>query len=297
MADVEEGRRGARLPEQVMLPLLERITAQSLDEDYRVVAEQKATRRDGVSGFSNPRRSWLIAAAVVAVFGVLVSTAAVQTSRNADVDSASRATLIERIENQRDRVGEQQERIARLRGSNADEEQRSRRLVDSLQDVNGRLQRLEVMTGFVPVVGEGVRVTVDDAESGDVNGIVKDSDLALLANALWSAGAEAISINGQRLTAMSAIRKSGQAIEVNSVGIAPPYTVLAIGDGGRLEANFYDTSSGLAFADLTRTYGIPFSMQNEDQLLLPSAPARLRRLRSAEAGTSDDIDRQPGEEA
>ena len=125
MADVEEGRRGARLPEQVMLPLLERITAQSLDEDYRVVAEQKATRRDGVSGFSNPRRSWLIAAAVVAVFGVLVSTAAVQTSRNADVDSASRATLIERIENQRDRVGEQQERIARLRGSNADEEQRT----------------------------------------------------------------------------------------------------------------------------------------------------------------------------
>lgn len=283
----------AGLPAQVTLPLLERITAQSLDEDYRIVAAQ---RRDGTGPTRNPRRSWLIAAAVIAVFGMMVSTAAVQTSRNAEVDDASRATLVERIGDQREQVAEQQERIARLREANVDEDRRASRLVDSVQAEQGRLQRLQVHTGFVTVRGGGVRVTVDDADGDDPNGIVKDYDLALLANALWSAGAEAVAINGQRLTPMSAIRTSGPAIEVNGVGVAPPYTVQAIGDPGRLEANFYDTSSGLAFADLARTYGMSFTMENAEELTLPSGPARLRRLRSAEAGTSS-IDQHPGQEA
>lgn len=294
MAEPDPGRIGTELPAQVTLPLLERITAQSLDEDYRVVASQ---RREGTYRPPDPRRSWLIAAVVVAVFGMMVSTAAVQTSRNAEVDDASRATLIERIDAQREQVADQQEQIARLRAGNVDEDRRARRLVDSVQAEQGRLQRLQVHTGFVPVRGGGVRVTVDDAEGSDPNGIVKDYDLALLANALWSAGAEAVTINGQRLTPMSAIRTSGPAIEVNGVGIAPPYTVLAVGDPGRLEANFYDTSSGLAFADLTRTYGMSFTMENAEELTLPSGPPRLRRLRSAEAGTSDSIDHHPGQEA
>ncbi len=70
-----------------------------------------------MAGLAGPRvgRPWVTAAVVVAVFGMLVSTAAVQTSRNADVDDAGRATLIQRIENQRDRVARQQDRIARLR--------------------------------------------------------------------------------------------------------------------------------------------------------------------------------------
>ncbi len=142
-----------------------------------------------------------------------------------------------------------------------------------------------------------MRVTVDDADTGDTNGIVRDNDLALLVNGLWSAGAEAISVNGQRVTVMTSIRTSGRAIEVNSVGIAPPYTVLAIGDRGSLQANFFDTTSGLAFDGLTRRYGMPFDMDNEEQISLPSAPNQLLRLRSVRAGVEgEDHEPAPGEE-
>jgi uncharacterized protein YlxW (UPF0749 family) len=275
------------------MPLLTLITQQSLDEDYQQAAERRQ------AGLSGPRvgRPWVTAAVVVAVFGILVSTAAVQNSRNADVDDAGRTTLIERIENQRDRVSRQQDRIARLRSRNSAAGDRLTSLTASVEAVEARLGRLQVATGFVAVEGEGVRVTVDDADSGDPNGIVRDKDLALLVNGLWSAGAEAISVNGQRITAMTSIRTSGPAIEVNSVGIAPPYTVLAIGDRSSLQADFYDTTSGLAFDGLTRRYGMAFGMDNEEQISLPAAPSQLLQLRSVRAGVEgEEHEPAPGEE-
>lgn len=274
------------------MPLLTLITQQSLDEDYRHAAE----RRD--AGLASPRRGrpWLTAAIVVAVFGLLVSTAAVQRSRNADVDDASRATLIGRIENQGDRVARQQDRIARLRNRGVAISEQLTSLTTSVEAVEARLGRLRVITGFVAVRGEGVRVIVDDSDTGDTDGVVRDTDLTLLVNALWSAGAEAISVNGQRLTVMTSIRTSGTAIEVNSVGVAPPYTVQAIGDSGALQSDFYNTSSGLAFDALTRRYGMRFDMDNVEELSLPAAPTRFLQLRSAEAGVESDDVSQPGEE-
>jgi uncharacterized protein YlxW (UPF0749 family) len=283
----------SELPAQVTMPLLTLITQQALDEDYRHAAERRK------AGLSGPRvgRPWVTAAVVVAVFGVLVSTAAVQTSRNADVNDASRKTLITRIENQRDRVARQQDRIASLRARNNRAGDNLTRLNAGVEAAEARLGRLQVFTGFVAVRGEGVRVMVDDAETGDPNGIVRDSDLALLVNALWSAGAEAIGINGQRVTAMSGIELVGSAIEVNSVGIAPPYIVLAIGDRGSLQANFYDTSSGLAFDDLTRSNDIPYDMENVEQISLPSGPTRYLQLRAAQAGVEGEQNEPaPGEE-
>jgi uncharacterized protein YlxW (UPF0749 family) len=206
--------------------------------------------------------------------------------------------LITSIENQRDRVARQQDRIAGLLARNNRASDDLTSLTESVEAVEARLGRLQVTTGFVAVTGEGVRVIVDDAETGDPNGIVRDSDLALLVNALWSAGAEAIGINGQRVTVMTGIRLSGSAIEVNSVGIAPPYTVLAIGDRGSLQANFYNTSSGLAFDNLTRSNAIPYEMDNVEQISLPSAPSRYLQLRAAQAGVEDEQhEPAPGEEA
>jgi uncharacterized protein YlxW (UPF0749 family) len=293
MTDRTDTGERSELPARVTMPLLTLITQQSLDEDYVHAAERRT------AGLSGPRagRPWVTAAVVIGVFGVLVSTAAVQTSRNADVNDASRATLIKRIETQDDRVARQQDRIATLRGLNSGAGGRLTALTESAEAVEARLGRLQVTTGFVAVQGEGVRATVDDADTGDPNGIVRDSDLALLVNALWSAGAEAIAVNGQRVTAMTGIRTSGSAIEVNSVGIAPPYTVVAIGDSGSLQANFFESSSGLAFDGLARGNGIPFDMENVDQLSLPSGPTKFLRLRSAQAGVEgEDHDPAPGEE-
>ena len=271
------------LPPRVTLPLLDLIQQQALDEDYLQAAErdpggsQPATR--------HPRR---VAAVAIAIFGIMASTAAVQTQRNASVDDEGRASLIARIDEQRAHTARLQDRIAGLRDANAARERSVLQLSSDEQALNTPLQRQRVRTGFVAVRGPGVSVLVNDEPTGDPDGVVQDEDLALLVDGLWTAGAEAVAVNGQRLTALSAIRTSGIAIEVNGVGIAPPYSVEAIGDNRPLQANFFDTSSGLAFNDLSRRYGFEFSMQNEDELTLPAGPPGFMILRFAEQGTAAD---------
>ena len=75
-------------------------------------------------------------------------------------------------------------------------------------------------------------------------------------NGLWESGAEAVSINGQRLTALSAIRAAGDAILVDNKPLVPPYTVLAVGDGQRLSTRFQDSADGLYLHALQENYGI-----------------------------------------
>lgn len=292
-----------RLPDRVTLPLLTLVNDQALDADYVVAARRRSDRLEdeaggaradwGATGRSparaRPRGSTAVA---VAVFGVLIAIAAVQTQQDAVVSDAGRAGLIARIEAERARVAADQDLVARLRTRTIDAEALATDLAQDLSAETARLRRLQTTTGFVPVQGEGVRATLDQDPDAAVSSQLRDSDLALLVNALWSAGAEAIAVNGQRLTALSAIRTSGQAVEVNGVGIAPPYTVQAVGDRATLQARFYETSSGLAFADLAGRYSFDFSLENASDLTLPAAPARLQRLRSAttDTGAGDQLD-------
>lgn len=278
------------LPPQVTTPLLTMITQQSLDEDYKAAAQRRALSAPEPPNPGSRR----VVAIVIAVFGVLVATAFVQNTRSEDVDNAGRRALIERINAQRDRVDDLQTEIADLRESNTDLSGDLAASSETEQTVESQLRRLQVRTGFIAVQGPGVRITVDNAPTADDNQLLRDDDLHLLANGLWAAGAEAISINGQRLTALSAIRNSGPPIEVNGVGIAPPYTLLAIGDNGSLQADFIESRSWLAFDRLRALYGFVFDMVNSDNLSLPAGPVRFLNLRTANAGTTDPLPR--GEE-
>lgn len=268
--------------DRVTLPLLTLITQQSLDEDYLHVAERRA------AGGAGPRRQrpHQTAAIVIAVFGILVTTAAVQTSRNANVTDASRATLVAQIVDRRESVSRMQDQIVRLRQRNVGLEDQLRQLTRTEQSLLARLRRIEVRTGFVAVTGEGVRISVDDAPDGDATQVVRDEDLAILVDGLWNAGAEAIAINGQRLTVLSSIRNVGVAIHVNSRPLSPPYTVLAIGNTQTLQANLLDTTHGQEWFNLVNQLGFVFEMHNEESLSLPAA--RLRQLRSVQAGTAEE---------
>jgi uncharacterized protein YlxW (UPF0749 family) len=256
-------------------PLLALITQEAVDRDYQVAASRRAPDHHAGPGLR------LAVVVVVASFAVLVTIAAVQTSQNADVDDASRSSLIERIEGRRDRVNALQREIAALRTDNQVAEDRLRSLGTTFADAQARRASLGALTGFESVRGDGVRVRMDNPPYADENSSIRDADLALLANALWGAGAEAIAINGQRLTAASGIRNSGLAIEVHGIGIAPPYTITAIGNQRTLSANFVDSAAGLQLIGVTEQYGYSYDMENDDDLRLPAAPASLRNLRSA----------------
>jgi uncharacterized protein YlxW (UPF0749 family) len=139
------------------------------------------------------------------------------------------------------------------------------------------LARLELVTGAVAVTGPGARVTVDDAPSGPGEGDdadlgrVQDRDLQLVVNGLWAAGAEAVAVNGYRITARSAIRSAGESILVDYRPVSPPYRVEAIGEEDRLAARFVDGPGGRALSTLGSTYGIRFTSESVARLTLPAA--------------------------
>ena len=208
-------------------PLLALISAEALERDYQMVAQRRVASGDQPRG--RARASGRVGViAVVAGFGVLLTIAAVQTSENADVDTASRESLIERIEGRRIAVRALQSQLSDYREGNARAEAALLDLGDAVNNVEGEAFDLGARTGFTPVTGQGIRIELDNAAFSDPDTEhIRDSDLALLVNALWTAGAEAIAINGQRISPRTAIRNSGTAIEVNSTGIAPPYSVQA----------------------------------------------------------------------
>ena len=274
--------------DRVNTPLLTLITQQSLDEDYQHAAERRAT---APAVERRPRRS---VALVVVAFGALVTIAALQTHQGEDVQSASRDTLITQIDDGRNHLSELQRQIVRLRELNVGLQSQHDQVTSEQASAEAREQRLATTTGFGAVTGPGIRVTVDDAPNGT---LVRDTDLRPLVDGLWNAGAEAIAINGNRLTARSAIRNSGDAIRINNRSLSPPYVVLAIGNEKTLQADLMETTSGLIFRDTVQALGFPSSMDNQDELFLPAAPARVARLRSAVAGTAEQNQNQHRKEA
>ncbi|MDQ2782193.1 MAG: DUF881 domain-containing protein, partial [Actinomycetota bacterium] len=121
---------------------------------------------------------------------------------------------------------------------------------------------------------------------GEVTGRVSSADLQVLCNGLWQAGAEAMSINGQRLTTRSAIRFAGQAILVDYRPLNPPYVVTAIGDGRDLQAKFAATASGAYLKSLSDNFQIPSTIDTSGRVDVPrSSSLQLTYAQTERSGT------------
>jgi len=267
------------------MPLLTRITQQSLDEDYLHVADRRRTASGDRPAGGGRRRLTAVTVVAVVAFGLLVAIAAVQTSRNATVREESRSVLISRIDDQQRVVSQQHQQIADLSDQNTAEESAFADMGRQLSQATRREQALAQTAGFGPVAGPGVQISVDDAPNGGRSGLVQDDDLAGLINGLWASGATAVSVNGQRVTARSAPRNSGTVIRINGVSLSAPYVVSALGDNRTLLAKFAETGSGRSFQLLTSTLGMPVTMDNVDHLQIPAGPVGLMDLRSARSAT------------
>jgi uncharacterized protein YlxW (UPF0749 family) len=269
------------------MSLLVDMMANTLDEAYA----ERAVRSSGAApggpagpgaGRSGGLGRRAVGALVVLALGVLTGTAVAQVRERQEATTGLRTEL----------AGEARERTAQT-DQLAERAEQLRRELDAAQaellgaDAAGRalaerLRLLGVASGTLPVVGPGVRVVLDDApppedapEAGrggtPVDGRVQDRDLQDLVNGLWAAGAEAIDVNGQRLTVLTAIRSAGDAVLVDFRPLSPPYVVRAVGDPGALELELVDGPTGRRLSTYESLYGLEFSLERADELSLPGA--------------------------
>ena len=236
----------ARRPDASM-SLLTDLQEDALEPEYRTTTHR---RRNGPAG--------LVALLLV---GVLVTVAFLQTTRGSGDEAAQRSELLERIETARSRQAELTGSVAAL-----DDEVRTlgqAALGDPAQVAE--LERLELVSGALAVTGPGIVVVVGDAPTTEATlGIILDADITRLVNGLWLAGAEAISINGIRLTTMTPIRSAGAAITVDYVSLSPPYRLEVIGDPSTLQARFNETPGAVWWHFLTDNYGVSMTITQAD---------------------------------
>lgn len=262
------------------MSLLNELMTNTVDEDYAYVSEHRETqeslpRRRGPRG----RNAGLVAATVV--FGLLIAVAAVQTDRSRPALEEERAQLVERIKAQSEEVEQVRAQTAEI----SEDVNRLENEVTELQDrgaaLDRRVQRLGITAGSVPVRGPGIQVTVDDGDPSTGEGSeVRPGDLRMTVNGLWESGAEAVSINGERITSRTAIGWANQAITINFDSMRGPYVIRAIGNPNTMEARFFETSAGQTLRTLQSQVGMRFETDTVDDMQIPAQG--LGQLRFAE---------------
>jgi uncharacterized protein YlxW (UPF0749 family) len=140
-------------------------------------------------------------------------------------------------------------------------------------DAERRLGGVEEVNGLVPVIGPGVKVTLDDSKltdspTGNLNDLVIHSqDVQAVVNGLWRSGADAVAINGQRLVATSAVLCVGNTLLLNGTVHSPPYVVSAV---GAREDQFENDELVRRLHDDADVFGLRFSVSKESDLRLPA---------------------------
>ena len=147
----------------------------------------------------------------------------------------------------------------------------------TVQLLNNEIEDLEILAGLSAVVGTGITVTLDDtrainqiaADAGyyDPNVyVIHDSDILVLVNELKAAGAEAISINGQRITNNTEIRCVGPVIQINGIRLTAPFKISAIGSPDILSSAI-KLRGGII--DQITSANIDVSIEPQDSLEIP----------------------------
>ena len=281
------------------MSLLVDVMTNTLDEGYAeraarhdrtpADADRTSARRSGVVG----RTTGVL---LLVLLGLLTGTAVAQVRDRVAANEGLRAGLAEEV-GQRSAESEQlEQQAAALRAEVAatrDTALEADAVGSSLAD---RVRALELAAATVPVTGPGVVLVLDDAPVEDeladprggesLEGRVLDRDLQAVVNGLWAAGAEAVAVNGVRLSSRAAIRSAGEAVLVDFRPLSPPYRIEAIGRPADLEVGFVDSPAGRGLQALTQVTGITSSLERADELRLPAATEPQLRAAERAVGAS-----------
>lgn len=211
------------------------------------------------------------------MLGFLLVTTASTTSATRKAEAPRRAQLIELIEDRRDDVDALDRDVRELRNDLTAAQRALARRTEQDEAAAERAERLAMEAGTVALKGRGLHIRLSDSdrdpEDPEQSGAyrIHDTDIQLMVNALFAAGAEAVAVNDSRLVATSPIRAAGDTIVVNFRPLAPPYRIAAIGADRKA---FDDSEIATRFRRWTRLFGLGFSV-SEREVEVPAYTGRV----------------------
>lgn len=150
--------------------------------------------------------------------------------------------------------------------------------VDQAQALQEEMRKAMMLAGLSAVKGPGISVVMTDSDKPAQQGqdpnvfLIHEGDIQDVVNAIFAAGAEAVSVNGQRFVSTTEVVCAGNTIMINGVRVAPPFTILAIGDSKVLEAGL--TIRG-GIIDGLKFWGIGVKVKQEQEITVPAYQGAL----------------------
>lgn len=212
----------------------------------------------------------VLAGAMLTASAIAARGTDLRADRNTDLRGlvAAQAQRNEQLRREVAEVRSEVEGLGRQQGASSELEQQQRTAAEQ--------------AATVPVAGPGIRVTLTDAPTDvkpagvdDDALVVHQQDIQAVANALWKGGAEAISIQGQRIISTSGIKCVGNSVVLHGIPYAPPYVIEAIGDGNRMSAALKDSRTLTIYRQYADSYGLGYTETKESSLAIPAFQGAL----------------------
>ena len=171
--------------------------------------------------------------------------------------------------------------IVELRSEVQRLEQQDQGTTQLVREINDRLEEARIAAGLIPLSGTGIVLQLADSTlpipdgASDDDYLVTARDIRTVVAELWLAGAEAISVNGERVTVSTGVLDIGHSILLNSAYLSPPYQVSAIGPA--------DLIGGLGLSQGWRefiqarqgTFGIDITFAEPERVTIPAYAGSL----------------------
>ena len=152
----------------------------------------------------------------------------------------------------------------------------------------------EASAGFTALTGPGVEITLDDAPDTDSGTlprgatadalVIHQSDVQGVVNALWAAGADGVTIMGQRLIATSAVRCVGNVLLLQGRTYSPPFVVTAVGDADAMRERLGESYEVSLLQQAVDRFGLTYRVQDRSAVSLPAYDGALDLQYASAAG-------------
>lgn len=166
--------------------------------------------------------------------GIMIQIKTVESSKTAVAKTTAEAELRDNILKMQEKYNETYERLSRSNEKLEGMIEKISEEGNSEIDYSEELKKVNSLLGYTNIEGQGVIITVQDGDASMVKSIianywVHDGDLIKIVSLLKNAGAEAISINDERIVSNTAITCAGNIVKINGRKIGSPFVIKAIG--------------------------------------------------------------------
>ncbi|AEW82793.1 DUF881 domain-containing protein [Cutibacterium acnes] len=245
-----------------------------IDED-RSQATTDPSIQDVRSDSRHPRLARSASVIVMALAGLMMTTAATN-SRGHDLRPERDTDMATLVRSQASHNAALQKEAAGLRAQ-VEDLSKANQTPGVTSSVILSASALAPSVGLEAVSGKALRVTLDDAplsenpDGVDANMlVVHQQDIQMVVNTLWSGGAEAMTIQGQRVISTTAVKCVGNTVVLHGVAYAPPYVIEAIGDLNAMQKALDTSEAVRIYKEYVSAYQLGWSVERAGQVTMPA---------------------------